>query len=128
MSIGKSEKLKDHISPLLSAMRDFSDQSVQRELEKILVPECQIKMCFPFETIKGTENYFGTAYKPLLKPFPNLESLRQNLLRSFKSSKFSQPAPIQSAFKPTNGQGTYVFLQGILAFWGAWSLGCKCCH
>ena len=63
MSVGKSEKLKDHISPLLSAMRDFSDQSVQRELEKILVPECQIKMCFPFGTIKGTENYFGTAYK-----------------------------------------------------------------
>ena len=54
-------------------MRDFSDQPVQEELEKILVPECQIKMCFPFGTIKGTENYFGTAYKPLLKAFPNLE-------------------------------------------------------
>ena len=38
MSIGKSEKLKDHISPLLSAMRDFSDQTVQEQLEKILVP------------------------------------------------------------------------------------------
>ena len=73
MSIGKSEKLKDHISPLLSAMRDFSDQSVKRELEKILVPECQIKMCFPFGTIKGAEKYFGTTYKPLLRAFPNLE-------------------------------------------------------
>ena len=73
MSVSKSEKLKDHISPLLSAMRDFSDQSVQEQLEKILVPECQIKMCFPFGTIKGTENYFGTTYKPLLRAFPNLE-------------------------------------------------------
>ena len=54
MSVSKSDKLKDHISPLLSAMRDFSDQSVQRELEKILVPECQIKMCFPFGTVYST--------------------------------------------------------------------------
>ena len=73
MSVSKSEKLKNHISPLLSAMRDFSDQSVQEELEKILVPECQIKMCFPFGTIKGAEKYFGTTYKPLLRAFPNLE-------------------------------------------------------
>ena len=55
MSASQSEKLKDFISPLLSAMRDFSDKSVQREIEKLLVPECQIKMCFPFGDIKGTD-------------------------------------------------------------------------
>ena len=29
MSASKSEKLKDHIAPLLFAMRDFSDQTIQ---------------------------------------------------------------------------------------------------
>ena len=57
MSVNKSEKLKDYIFPLLSAMRDFSDQSVQEELEKILVPECQIKMCFPFGEMLVKEVY-----------------------------------------------------------------------
>ena len=51
MSVSKSEKLKDHISPLLSAMRDFSDQSVKRELEKILVPECQITVSYTHLTL-----------------------------------------------------------------------------
>ena len=66
MSASKSEKLKDHIAPLLSAMRDFSDQTVQEQLEKILVPECQIKMCFPYGTIKGglyvVPKYFSAPF------------------------------------------------------------------
>ncbi len=61
MSASKSKKLKDYISPLLSAMRDFSEESVQEEIEKLLLPECQIKMCFPFGEIKGIENYFDTT-------------------------------------------------------------------
>ena len=71
--LNKSEKLKNYISPLLFAMRDFSDQSVHGEIEKLLVPECQIKMCFPFGEIKGAEKYFDNTYKPLLRAFPNLE-------------------------------------------------------
>ena len=73
MILDKAEKLKDYIDPLLSAMRDFSNESVQREIEKLLIPECQIKMCFPFGEIKGKENYFETTYKPLFRAFPNLE-------------------------------------------------------
>ena len=34
MSIGKSEKLKDHISPLLSAMRDFQISPLKESLKK----------------------------------------------------------------------------------------------
>ena len=73
MGFSKSQQLKEYIRPLLSAMRDFSERSVRIQIEKILIPECQIKMCFPFGEIKGIESYFDTIYKPLLKSFPNLE-------------------------------------------------------
>ena len=73
MSLNKSQQLKDCIYPLLFAMRDFSEQSVRMQTEKLLIPECHIKMCFPFGEIKGIESYFDTVYKPLLNAFPNLE-------------------------------------------------------
>ena len=73
MSLNKSQQLKDCINPLLFAMRDFSEQSVRTQTEKLLIPECHIKMCFPFGEIKGIESYFDTVYKPLLNAFPNLE-------------------------------------------------------
>ena len=53
MSFSKSEKLKDYIDPFLSSMRDFSEQSVYKQIEKLFIPECRIRMCFPFGEIKG---------------------------------------------------------------------------
>ena len=73
MSFSKSEKLKHCIDPFLSSMRDFSEQSVYKQIEKLFIPECRIRMCFPFGEIKGIKDYFSSTYKPLLESFPNLE-------------------------------------------------------
>ena len=73
MSFSKSQQLKEFINPLLSSMRDFSEQPVRIQIDKLLISECQIKMCFPFGEIKGIDGYFDTIYKPFLKAFPNLE-------------------------------------------------------
>ena len=73
MSFSKSQQLKEFINPLLSSMRDFSEQPVRAQIDKLLISECQIKMCFPLGEIKGIDGYFDTIYKPLLKAFPNLE-------------------------------------------------------
>ena len=73
MGFSKSQQLKSYMRPLLSSMTEFSAQSVKNQIEKLFIPECQIKMCFPFGEIIGIEGYFDTLYKPLLRSFPNLE-------------------------------------------------------
>ena len=43
MGFSKSQQLKEYMGPLLSAMRDFSERSVKKQIEYLFVPDCHAR-------------------------------------------------------------------------------------
>ena len=70
---------KKLISPLRSAMYDFSENEVYKKLDKLLDRECIVRLCYPFGEIIGAENFYSEVYNPLFKALPDLER-RDNIV------------------------------------------------
>ncbi len=66
-------KHKALLKPLRQALYDFDPEQVLVELKKVLIPDALVHLAFPFETMKGAEQFFDSAYSPLVKAIPDLE-------------------------------------------------------
>ncbi|PAJ76276.1 polyketide cyclase [Pseudoalteromonas sp. NBT06-2] len=64
---------KSLLQPLQQALFNFESSQVLTQLNKVLDPEVVVHLCFPFETMKGVEQFYERAYAPLLKAIPDLE-------------------------------------------------------
>ena len=54
-------------------MYNFDEELVRLELEKLINPDAQIRMPFPFKDLIGPQAFFQTCYTPLFDAFPDLE-------------------------------------------------------
>lgn len=69
---GPSE-LKLRLAGFRTAAADFEDQAVRSALAELFEPDAAIRLCHPFGTLQGHEDYFATALKPLHNAMPDLE-------------------------------------------------------
>jgi len=78
-SIGKGVKLDRHtknkklISELRLSMYNFNESSVRKVLEKLLISEAVLHLCYPLGEIVGAENFYMKVFTPLLSALPDLE-------------------------------------------------------
>ena len=61
------------IQPLLSAMADFSTAQVVAEMQRILAPECVVKMAHPWGQLIGASAFYEQCYQGLFASLPDLE-------------------------------------------------------
>jgi len=61
------------LAPLRAAMYDFGEMAVRAELERLLSPACDVRMCHPLGDISGAQAFYDVAYKPLFAALPDLE-------------------------------------------------------
>ena len=64
---------KQLIAPLRAAMYDFDEKGVRSALNDLVVPDAAMHLCFPFETVTGTDAFYDIAYQDLFKALPDLE-------------------------------------------------------
>ncbi|UWR83619.1 ester cyclase [Phaeobacter inhibens] len=61
------------LSPLFSAMRDFSADPVQSAMTALFSAQAEIHLCHPLDDMRGPDALYQTAYAPLLRAMPDLE-------------------------------------------------------
>jgi predicted ester cyclase len=67
------EENKTLLTPLRKAQADFDAQKVRTALKGICSADLVVRMCFPFNDITGSADFYASCYEPLLRAFPNLE-------------------------------------------------------
>ncbi|KLN59894.1 polyketide cyclase [Kiloniella spongiae] len=53
-------------------MIDFSDESVRENIAKVIAPDADVRLCYPFGDMLG-EQFYDNAYAPLFNAIPDLE-------------------------------------------------------
>ena len=64
---------KHRLAALRCAMYNFSETEVRVELNSISTNDTEFRLGFPFEIMKGPDQFYEKAYKPLLAAWPDLE-------------------------------------------------------
>ncbi|MEE3122339.1 MAG: ester cyclase [SAR324 cluster bacterium] len=64
---------KERISFLREAMYDFSEIPVRSALEALMHPSATLRLCHPFEEMKGPVEFYEKVYAPMFKALPDLE-------------------------------------------------------
>ncbi|MBT7801008.1 MAG: polyketide cyclase, partial [Tateyamaria sp.] len=67
-----SQRSIQSITPLLAALRDFEQKTVQAAFTKLMASGAVVHMCHPFGDIEGT-TFYDTCFAPLLKAIPDVE-------------------------------------------------------
>jgi hypothetical protein len=60
------------LAPLRAALMQGKPDAIQRAIMDAFTPDAQIRLCFPFQDVKGPIDLCERVYAPLLKAVPDI--------------------------------------------------------